>query len=127
MSGKDESYIDAASRLWNDAKQEHPKSTAAASFVPGVGQAVSALELNDAANRGDKRDMALAAAGMVPAVKLIATGAKAVRAGQAVKGSVQVAAGALPAASRAGAGMKFERWPDAGNGVNDYADEWNAR
>lgn len=128
MSDKDESYLDAATRIWNDTKKEHPKATAVAGMVPVLGMATGALDLNDAHNRSDKGDMALAAAGMVPSVKLISTGAKALRAGNAAKGAVQAAIGAGTAVAGPAANAKVEHWPEGDNGrtgADDYAEEWN--
>lgn len=126
MSDKDESYLDAASRIWKDAKREYPKATLAASFAPVTGEAAAALEFNDAWNRGDKGDMALATAGMVPAGKLLTAGAKATRAGQAAKGAAQITAAVAPGSARAAATTKVERWPDVDSrSSDDYAAEWN--
>lgn len=143
MSDKEESYIDAASRLWNDAKEDYPLMTTAVSFVPGVQQVTSGLELNDAYNRGDKKNMALAAAGILPAGKLISTGAKTIKAGHLAQAVARkgVTDGALDAAAYSGAKQAGQSQVNRGvakaitgataGGANaasnaaDYADEWS--
>lgn len=143
MSEKEESYIDAASRLWNDAKKEYPATTAIASFMPVVSNVTSAIELNDAINRGDKKDMALSAAGMVPAAQLITGGAKAIKAGHMAQAAARkgVTDGAIDAAAYTSArnagqsqvnkgaakimtGATASGSSAASNAI-DYADEWN--
>ena len=81
MSDKD--YVDAATEIWNDAKQEYPKTALAVSMLPVASTVTSALELNDAINRGDKVDMALAATGLIPGGSLVKAGVKGAKAGHA--------------------------------------------
>lgn len=133
-----ESYLDEASRLWNDAKRDYPKTALVASVLPITGQVTSALELNDAINRGDKTDMALAAAGLVPAAKLISTGVKAVRAGEAVQKVARntlTGADIYSASKKAGQAMKNRgaatvaagagtEAASTGSNLSDYVDAW---
>lgn len=141
MSDKEESYIDAASRLWGDAKHDYPKTSLAVSLAPVSGNITSGLELNDAINRGDKTDMALSAAGMIPGGSLVKAGAKAIKSGVAVQraarntmtgadiysasknaGQIMKNKGAAMAAAGAGAEAA-----NAGSSFSDYADEWNSK
>lgn len=137
----DEAYLDAASHWWNDTKKEWPKAALAASVLPVTGQITSALELHDAIKRDDKTDMALAAAGLIPGAKLVTSGAKALRAGQAIQHAARntlTGADVYSASKKAGqvmknsggtavtAGVGAEAASTASN-LDDYAHEWNSR
>lgn len=104
-----DSYLNDASRRWNDMKKDHPKTALLLGSLPGTGEVASALELNDAINRGDKTDMALAVAGLIPGERLVGAGVKAIRAGEAVQKAARTTltgADAYSAAKASGQAMK---------------------
>jgi hypothetical protein len=137
--GRHDTYLDDASRHWNDIKQEHPKAALLVGSLPVTGQITSALELNDAHNRGDKGDMALATAGLIPGGKMIGAGAKAIRAGEAVQHAARntmTGAEAYSAAKAAGQALKGSgaakvaagvgaEVASTGSNLADYAHAWN--
>jgi hypothetical protein len=137
--GRHDSYLDDASRRWNEVKQDYPKTALLVGSLPVTGEITSALELNDAIHRGDKADMALAAAGLIPGGKLVKAGAKAMHAGEAVqklarttltgadaysaaKASGQALKNTGAAKLAAGAGAEAA---SAGSNLADYAHSWN--
>lgn len=137
--GHHDSYLDDASRRWNDIKQAHPKTALVVGMLPVTGEITSALELNDAINRGDKTDMALATAGLIPGSKLVKAGANAIHAGEAVQKlarttltgadaySASKAAGQAlknTGAAKLAAGVGAEA-ASTGSNLADYAHSWN--
>lgn len=132
-----DSYLDDASRWWNEQKQDHPVPALIASVAPVTGQITSGLELNDAYNKGDKPGMALAAAGLIPGGKLVVKGVKAIRAGHAMGQVAQIAHSgpAATAALKAGRAMQAKGAAQAaagagtetasmGSSIADYIDAW---
>lgn len=134
-------YIDKASDAWAQARKDHPVGSAIAGMLPVAGQITSALEVNDAHNRGDKTGMAIAAAGLIPAGKLIVNGGKALRTGLAME-QVARAAQATPAATAAAlkaaqvlktrgaasvAGGAGATAANHAQTISDYIDAWRAQ
>lgn len=117
----DRPSLDNASSNWNDVKKAHPLVALALSATPVVGAVTGAAEMNDAVHHHDKLGMATAAAGMVPAVSLLTTGAKAVRAGRLAADTAQVTRGAVKAATGAGALAT-----EGASNLDDFAHAWNA-
>jgi hypothetical protein len=104
-----DTYLDDASRKWNQAKVEHPNLALLGSLAPVTGEISSVLELNDAHNRGDKTGMATAATGLIPGTKLVHAGVKAIRRGEAIQHAARntlSGADAYSAAKKAGQALK---------------------
>lgn len=135
----DRSSLDNASDNWNDFKQQHPNAALVASVLPVSGYVASAAELNDAHNRGDKADMALAAAGLVPGGSLIKKGINAIHAGEDVQRVARrtlTSAADYSAAKKAGQALKNRgaakvvtggaaETASTGSDLADYAKAWN--
>lgn len=136
---KHDTYLDDLTQKWGEFKKDHPVAGFIAGVAPYTGTATSALETRDALNQGNNTGAAIAATGMIPGVKLIKEGGKAILAGEAMQRAARntlIGADAYSAAKKAGQAMKTTGAVKAGTGaaaasagpasrLADYIHSWN--
>jgi hypothetical protein len=65
-------YLEA----WRQLKDDYPTAYTAVAITPGVGSVVAGIDYAEAMDRGDQGDAALAAASVIPGVKLAKVASK---------------------------------------------------